>query len=234
MRSSTQSPASSKNGHAHHSANGKQTPRAGRDLASMAVFAKNFFTHPKMLGSIIPSSRFLIRRLLDQIDWQQARVVVEYGPGVGNITSEVLHRMAPNGQVIAIDTNAEFIDFLRRKLRDPRFTAVHGSAADVAEILAQHGIQHADHVITGIPFSVMPPEIRDRVVKSTRQVLSPSGSLLVYQFSPAVRASLDREFEDVSHQFEWLNILPAHVFRCRARVNGNGHSLSARETTCRA
>jgi phospholipid N-methyltransferase len=69
--------------------NGK--PNNGQQHQLM-LFAKNFFKHPKMLGSIIPSSRFLIERLLRQMDWDQARVIVEYGPGVGTITREILQR----------------------------------------------------------------------------------------------------------------------------------------------
>src|SRR5438270_12789360 len=33
------------------------------------LFAKNFLQHPKMLGSLIPSSRFLVDGLLSKIDW---------------------------------------------------------------------------------------------------------------------------------------------------------------------
>jgi phospholipid N-methyltransferase len=71
----------------------------------------------------------------------------------------------------------------------------------------------------------MPEDLRNRVVAATRKVLRPGGSLLIYQFSPAVRASLEPVFDDVRHEFEWLNILPAHVFRCHvAHGHGtNGH-----------
>ena len=56
------------------------------------LFAKNFLQHPKMLGSLIPSSRFLVGRLLGKIDWERARTIVEYGPGVGTITAHILAR----------------------------------------------------------------------------------------------------------------------------------------------
>ena len=52
------------------------------------LFAQNFLKHPKMIGSLIPSSRRLIDRLLGKVDWNRARVIVEYGPGVGTITRE--------------------------------------------------------------------------------------------------------------------------------------------------
>ena len=73
-----------------------------RPPGSGLLFARNFFLHPRMLGSIVPSSRFLIRQLLEPVDWAQARVIVEYGPGVGVITSEVLRRMRPDAMLIAI------------------------------------------------------------------------------------------------------------------------------------
>ena len=46
-----------------------------------------------MLGSIVPSSRFLIKQLLEPINFGRARVIVEYGPGSGVITAELLRRM---------------------------------------------------------------------------------------------------------------------------------------------
>src|SRR5262249_43345723 len=62
------------------------------------LFARNFLQHPKMLGSLVPSSRFLIDRLLNKIDWKRARTLVEYGPGVGTITSHILQRMSPEAR----------------------------------------------------------------------------------------------------------------------------------------
>ena len=56
-----------------------------------------------MLGSLIPSSRFLVNDVLNQVDWDKARVIVEYGPGVGGITAEILRRMRPDARLIAIE-----------------------------------------------------------------------------------------------------------------------------------
>src|SRR5260370_24819116 len=69
------------------------------------LFARNFFRHPRMLGSIVPSSRFLITQLLEPVDWAQARVIVEYGPGVGGLTAEILRRLRPDASLIRTATN---------------------------------------------------------------------------------------------------------------------------------
>ena len=178
------------------------------------LFARNFFKHPKMLGSLVPSSRFLIQGVLKQIDWDRAGVVVEYGPGVGTFTTEILRRMRPDATLVAFETNSEFYRFLRQSLRDPRLHIVHASAAEVDVRLRSLGCSHADYVISGIPFSTMPEGLCDRILRATHAVLHPQGAFLVYQFSSRVRPYLERVFGQVNREFELLNILPARVFYC--------------------
>lgn len=180
----------------------------------LLLFARNFFKHPKMLGSLIPSSRFLIDQLLGQVDWARARTFVEYGPGVGTITEEILRRMSPDATLVVIETNRDFVRFLRESLRDPRLRIVHGSAAEVDTLLKEQGLDGADYVVSGIPFSTMPPEVRDSILRSTRAVLQPEGAFLVYQFSRRVLPYLERVFRDVEREFEPRNVLPAQLFYC--------------------
>jgi phospholipid N-methyltransferase len=180
----------------------------------MLLFAKNFFKHPKMLGSIIPSSRFLINRLLGQIDWDRARVIVEYGPGVGTFTREILDRMGPDATLVVLETNPEFVSYLRDSIPDPRLRIAHRSAADVERVLAELGLGRADYVISGIPFSTLPEPLREQIVESTRDALRPEGAFLVYQFSPKVQPYLERAFQRVTRSFEPLNVLPAQLFYC--------------------
>src|SRR6202521_4908373 len=89
-----------------------RTPRNGQKL----LFVKNFLQHPNMLGSVIPSSRFLINRLLSQVDWDRARTIVEYGPGVGTITSHILERMLPDARLVVVEKNENFVRYLKGSL----------------------------------------------------------------------------------------------------------------------
>jgi phospholipid N-methyltransferase len=182
--------------------------------AQALLFARNFVKHPRMLGSAIPSSRFLIDHLLRQIDWERARVIVEYGPGVGTITAEILRRMRPDATLVVLETNHDFVTFLSRSLRDPRLHVVHGSAAEADTVLGGLGLQQADYVISGIPFSTIPGATRDAILRTTRALLRPGGAFLVYQFSRAVLPALRRVFGHVRQDFEPLNVLPAHLYYC--------------------
>jgi phospholipid N-methyltransferase len=179
-----------------------------------AVFARNFFKNPKMLGSVIPSSRFLVEQLLRDIRWDEARVIVEYGPGVGTISGEILKRMRKDATLIIFEINDEFVDVLKRRFHDPRLKIVHRSAADVTRVLEEFGVPPADYVISGIPFSIMSEEDRLAVLKSTYDALRKGGSLLVYQFSTKVRGDLETIFGPVHQLFELRNILPARVYHC--------------------
>lgn len=167
-----------------------------------------------MLGSLIPSSRFLIERLLDHVDWKQARVIVEYGPGVGSFTGEILRHMRKDGILIAVETNADFVDFLRTSFRDPRLLVVHCSAAEVEKVLADKGLKQANYVVSGIPLSTIGDQVREDILLSTHRVLHPAGALLVYQFSPKALPDLRRIYSRVTRSFEPLNVLPAQVFHC--------------------
>ena len=180
----------------------------------LLLFARNFLKHPRMLGSVIPSSRFLVNEMLGELDWEKARVIVEYGPGVGTFTHKILKRLHPDGILVAIEMNTDFVSFLQRGVADPRLHLVHGSAADVGSILQRLGRGKADYIISGIPFSTMRPALRDGIVRATRDALTPTGQFLVYQFSTGVLPNLKRTFGRVQQGFAPLNIPPARLYYC--------------------
>ncbi len=179
------------------------------------LFARNFLKKPFLLASLIPSSRYAVRRILDRVDWEQARVVVEYGPGVGTVTREILRRMRPDAVLVAIEMNREFIDYLHREFSDPRLHAVCDSAADVRLVLAALGLEKADCIISGIPFTTIPDALRRRIMAESRRALRDDGQMIVYQFLRTVRPYLRRIFARVDEDIEVLNILPMRLFYCQ-------------------
>jgi phospholipid N-methyltransferase len=179
------------------------------------LFARNFLRYPKVLGSMVPSSRFLVDQLLGHVDWGAARVIVEYGPGVGTFTGEILRRMRPDAQLIAIELNHQFVEFLGATYADPRLHVVRGSALEVDTFLRERSHQEADAIVSGIPFSTIGLDLRARILSKTRDALGPHGRFLVYQFSRAVLPHLRDSFRQVEEGFVPLNILPARIYCCR-------------------
>ena len=175
-------------------------------------FLRGFLKNPVMVGSVIPSSRVLIDRMLGPVDWATTRLFVEYGPGVGTFTRPVLDRLAPDARLVTIDTNADFTRYLKQSIDDPRLSTVTGSAADVEKILAERNLGAADYVLSGLPFSTLPPGVGDSIAEATAKVIRPGGAFLVYQFSPKVLNFIKPYFAPIKRGFEWVNVPPATLF----------------------
>jgi phospholipid N-methyltransferase len=190
----------------------ERTFERGPGRAPLWQFLRGFIKHPVMVGSVIPSSKMLIDKMLEPVDWATCKLFVEYGPGVGTFTEHVLERLAPDATLIAIDTNAEFTEFLNAKFADRRLDAVTGSAANVRKIMKERGFDEADYILSGIPFSTLPPGIGPKIAAETAEALRPGGAFLVYQFSPKVRDFIAPHFDRIERGSEWRNIPPAQLF----------------------
>ena len=186
--------------------------RAARLFGQWGVFFRGFIEHPRMVGSIIPSSRFTIEKMLAPVKWGECKLFVEYGPGVGTFCQPVLDRLRRDGTLIVIDTNPLYIDYLKKTIRDSRFHAVLGSAADVEEIVRAHGHDHADYVLSGLPFSTLPDGVGPAIAEATYRVIRPGGAFLVYQFSTKARDFMAKHFKHIDSGFELWNVLPCQLF----------------------
>ena len=180
-------------------------------------FARNFLKHPRMVGSVIPSSRFLIERMLSKVDWDTTELALEYGPGVGIFTSAILRRLRPGAVLVAIEMNPEFVRFLRNWVRDPRLVLVQGSAATADRMLAKRRLPSANCIISCLPYAAMSPDDRDAILRTAYEVLRPGGSFISYHYTPAMLPSLQSIFGNVRRDFEPLNIPPAWLFDCQRR-----------------
>ncbi|QZH75897.1 MAG: methyltransferase [Erythrobacter sp.] len=179
-----------------------------RALGPAGVFFRGFIEHPRMVGSIIPSSGVTIKAMLAPVDWDRCKLFVEYGPGVGTFCQAVLDRLPRDGELLVIDTNPLFIDYLKKTFRDSRFHAVLGSAEDVEEIVRSIGHEQADYVLSGLPFSTLPEGVGQNIAEATHRVIREGGAFLTYQFMSAARDLTARYFPRVETGYVWLNIPP--------------------------
>lgn len=176
------------------------------------MFLTGFFKRPVMVGSIVASTQRTIDKTLAPVDWANTKLIVEYGPGVGTFTQTILDRLPADGTYIAIDTNPDFVDYLRLKFTDSRFVPVLGSAEHVEQIIKDHGFEHADYGLSGLPFSTLPKGVAPAISAATYRMLKPGGAFLVYQFRPKVRDFLELNFKRIDYLLEWWNVPPAHIF----------------------
>jgi len=178
------------------------------------AFLRGFVERPDLVGSVIPSSRFLTRRLADMVALTGARTVVELGPGTGNTTLALLNALPEASKLVAIEINPDFVSLLKAN-PDPRLIVHLGSAECVEEILALHAIPHADVVISGIPFSTMPSAMGRRILRTVWSALATGGRFVAYQFRGQV-AKLGQELLGTpTIDVEFLNIPPMRIYNWR-------------------
>ena len=177
------------------------------------AFFKGFLERPKEVGSIIPSSRWMERRITRTAEVATANVIIELGPGTGGTTKALLAAMRPDARLLAIEINPDFCDLLRDSIDDPRLIVHHGSAADIPEALVKHDLDAPDAVLSGIPFSTMPRTLGIQVLESVKQSLAPGGRFVAYQFRDVVHTLGKRVFGPASVQLELLNVPPMRVYR---------------------
>ena len=177
------------------------------------AFLRGFLERPKEVGSIIPSSRWMERRITRAAEIASAEVVVELGPGTGGTTKALLAAMAPEARLLAIEINPRFCDLLRNTIDDPRLIVHEGSAAEIPEALAKHDLNAPDVVLSGIPFSTMPQTLGLSILRSVRKSLRPGGRFVAYQFRDVVHTLGKRIFGPASIQIELFNMPPMRVYR---------------------
>ena len=181
-------------------------------LRERIAFLRGFVAHPGQVGSVIPSSHVLEQRLVRSARLARARCVVELGPGTGGTTRAFLRAMPAGAQLLAIELNEEFAVRLRSSIRDPRLAVAQGSAEHIDRFLAEHGLPAPDAVISGIPFSTMPPEVADRIAAQVARVLAPGGRFVAYQVRAHVAGYTTPYLGKPRKEWELVNIPPVRVF----------------------
>ncbi len=196
---------------------GGQTPLPGLNLNFEPLrdsfeFLRGFARHPAQVGSVIPSSHQLEKRLVKSARMAEAQTVVELGPGTGGTTRAFLRAMAPAARLLAIELDPNFHRHLHQSLTDPRLILECGSAERLAEYLESHRLSAPDAILSGIPFSTMPPAVSDSIAALVSEVLRPGGRFVAYQVRAHVARYASPYLGAPKMEWEMLNIPPVRVF----------------------
>lgn len=169
------------------------------------------------IASIAPSSRWLARTTIRNVDWASAGAIVELGAGTGPITRAIAERARPDCRVLVLERDRDFARLLRERFGSlSNFEIVEGDARDLAAMLADRGLDRIDHVISGLPFPSFPRDLQRDLMRVVRAVLRPEGSYnqiteLALIYWPLYR----RYFEHVAFAFEPRNLPPSGAYICR-------------------
>lgn len=172
----------------------------------------------KTSGAIAPSSRFLVEKMLEEINFSSVDVIIELGPGNGKITKKILEKLNPNAQLICFEINDFFYQELQ-KINHPQLKVLKASAENILEELEKLGYDKTCHIVSSLPLTNLPKELSNTILQNSYECLQDNGTFIQFQYSLTYFKKLKKVFkESISLDFELLNIPPAFIYRCKKVV----------------
>ncbi len=184
-------------------------------------FARQLARQPAATGAIAPSSRSLAKRVVWQADLHDAKTVVELGSGTGVFTEEILNTLTAEQKFFAIELNKTFVTATRN--RCPDACVYHSAATELPVWLTKAGSQHADCVISSLPWTIFDVADQDELMRVISSSLAPDGVFVAIVYLGAKYRSRGRYFiNNLQRHFAtvtttptvWRNLPPTQIYRC--------------------
>ncbi|HEY4509176.1 MAG TPA: rRNA adenine N-6-methyltransferase family protein [Candidatus Paceibacterota bacterium] len=174
-------------------------------------FIKIALSDKSKTGAIVRSSSYVVRAVLKLISGRPLQKIVEYGSGDGVMTLELLKHLSPQGRLLAVETDSDFVKILKQ-INDPRLLVIEDSMQNVSRNIEKYGFDSADLFISSVPFSYLSKSEREEICDLTRHSLASSGMFIIFhQYSNLMAKPLRMFFGWVKVGFEPLNFLPCFI-----------------------
>ncbi len=167
-------------------ADGLDTGAADIDATTPAVpvsnpwmFFRRWMANPLQMGSIVPSSPSLCRRVAQQIRRAPDEYVVELGSGTGVIAKALLNAGLPPERLYVVEIVPTMADHLRRVL--PGVNVITGDARELPSLLPDHVRGRIGSVVCGIPLVLLPVAEQRRFIDAIEAV-APGRGFLHYSY----------------------------------------------------
>jgi phosphatidylethanolamine/phosphatidyl-N-methylethanolamine N-methyltransferase len=183
----------------------------GQDIANAGLFFRRWLANPLQMGSIVPSSAALCRRLVAQTHYADDEAVLELGAGTGVISKALLEGGLPAERLFVVEIVRDMANHLRAQL--PGANVVEGDARRLPALIPAEWHGKIGTVVVGIPLVLLPFEEQRRFIDAIEAVAPKRGFIL---YSYCVTSPLPyKQHKLVAKREAWtpLNFPPASVWR---------------------
>lgn len=187
--------------------------RAHAQVRNTTLFVRRWLANPLQMGSVVPSSPALCRRIAALVERRDDEVVVELGAGTGVVSRALLAAGVPAEKLVVVEIVRDMAAHLREAL--PGVNVIQGDAFDLARALPQRWHGKVGTAICGIPLVMLPLEQQRRFVDAVEAV-APGRGFLLYTY--CITSPLPwRKLGLAAKREAWtpLNLPPASVWRYR-------------------
>jgi len=170
------------------------------------------FIKDKKVGAAFSTTKYVIKKMIGNIDFDKAKILLEYGPGKGVITKHLLELMHEDAILYVFETNDGFIKELLN-ISDRRLVVVNADAEYARTILKnRYKINTVDYVISTIPFTFFDRRKRKRVITKTYNLLNENGKFITCQYSGLIYQLIKQKFYQTRVIAALINIPPVIIF----------------------
>ena len=176
------------------------------------TFFKEAIKSFKTSGTVTPSSRFLVKRILSKIDFKKSNLIVEYGSGNGIITKEIIKKITPLTTLVCFEINEVFYNELK-KINHKQLIVLNSSAENIEQEIKKLGYDKVDNFISSLPLTMLPKELAITIIENSHNVLKEKGRFVQFQYSTQFLKPFKLIFnKKVTLDFEPLNLPPAFLY----------------------
>ena len=147
---------------------------------SKLFFLRQYLSEPLGTGSITPSSKRLAQLMVGHLDLEPGEVVVELGPGTGVFTRALLEHGVLPQNLILVEFNPDFANFLRNEF--PEVRIVQGDACALPQLLAALGQGKVKRIVSGIPLRSLKPAQRELITIAIANTLEAGGVAVQFTY----------------------------------------------------
>lgn len=181
-------------------------------IESRLQMLTRFFFSPRRIGSITPSSRFLVNAMLESVPWDDVKTIVELGAGTGVVTREIERRKGKESLMVIFEIDP----YLRNVLQQENPNRLICSNTNrLCNELKRLNIPKVECIISSLPFANFKDYERKVLLEQIRNALLPDQLFVAYQYSLQMKPLLDQFFQQVEVRFVPFNLPPAFVYICR-------------------
>lgn len=184
------------------------------------MFVLEYIKNPRSVGAIAPSSKYLAEKMISDINFKDAKCIIEYGPGTGIFTEKILSKVKEDTIVILIEINKEFYNILKDRYGYKNNVIIlNDSAENIDKILEKYSIEKVDYILSGLPFTSLPSDVSRSILSKTARILEDEAGFITFQYSLLKLGFFKKYFSNLKYKRVIRNFPPAYVLECRGEKN---------------
>ena len=156
------------------------------------------------------SSKFLIKKMIWNIDFSKDLVIVQYWSWKAVFVKQILKKMSKNSKLYVFEIDERWNKYAE-EINDSRLVYINDSAEKVFDYVNE---KQVDVIVSTLPFWSLPKDLLNLIISNSKKILKENGLFLQYQYFLTDKKAIENIFWIKSKiSFELINFPPAFIYK---------------------